>query len=280
MNQIALFDKVSYKSAQVVTTRYSTSFSLGIRMLDHSMRAPVYAIYGYVRFADEIVDTFHEQDKAQLLKEFSEETWKALDRGISMNPVIHAFQDTVKKYGIDRELIQAFLDSMEMDLAGQNYDHALYQKYIYGSAEVVGLMCLHVFCGGDRALYERLYHPARSLGAAFQKVNFLRDLKDDHAERGRMYFPGVDFARFTANDKKLIEQDIRRDFEDALQGIRQLPAQSRKGVYLAYRYYTKLFRKICRKQPESILQERIRINGAGKMYILAKSYARYTINFF
>lgn len=280
MDQTALFDKVAYRSSQIVTTRYSSSFSMGIKMLHKSMRAPVYAIYGYVRFADEIVDTFHEQDKATLLKEFSDETWKALERGISMNPVIHAFQDTVKKFGIDRELIQAFLDSMEMDLAGKNYDHALYQKYIYGSAEVVGLMCLKVFCRGDQALYEQLYHPARSLGAAFQKVNFLRDLKDDHEERGRMYFPGVDFTRFSPNDKKLIEADIRRDFAAALDGIRRLPAESRKGVYLAYRYYTKLFRKICHKQPESIMHSRIRINSAGKMYILAKSYARYTINFF
>lgn len=280
MNQIALFDKVAYRAAEVVTTRYSTSFSLGIRMLHHSMRAPVYAVYGYVRFADEIVDTFHAQDKERLLQEFREETWKALERGISMNPVIHAFQDTVKKYDIDRELITAFLDSMEMDLKGKNYDHALYQKYIYGSAEVVGLMCLRIFCRGDRELYESLCNPARSLGAAFQKVNFLRDLKDDYEERGRVYFPGVDFSRFTAADKKLIEEDIRRDFAGALPGIRRLPVQSRRGVYMAYRYYTKLFRKICQKKPASVLQERIRINSVGKVYILAKSYARYTINLF
>ena len=280
MNHIELYNQTALQCGKLITRRYSTSFSLGIRMLGAHIRGPIYAIYAFVRLADEIVDTFHGHDKETLLREFREDTQKAIDRRISVNPVLHAFQQTVHAYGIERELIDAFLESMEMDLTGKTYNDSLYQQYIYGSAEVVGLMCLRVFCTGNEALYQQLKAPARSLGAAFQKVNFLRDLKDDHDDRGRMYFPGVDFSRFSVADKHQIERDILVDFADALKGIQQLPASSRKGVYLAYRYYLKLFRKITQKNPQQIKEERIRINNASKLYILMKSVARYRLNLF
>jgi phytoene/squalene synthetase len=280
MNHLQLYHDTSLECGKLITRRYSTSFSLGIQMLGKEIRGPIYAIYAFVRLADEIVDTFHGHDKETLLREFRRDTYLALERKISVNPVLHSFQETVHQFGIEIDLVDAFLDSMEMDLTGKTYDDSLYRKYIYGSAEVVGLMCLRVFCYGDATYYERLKAPARSLGAAFQKVNFLRDLKDDFDGRGRMYFPGVDFSRFSEADKRQIEEDIHRDFEDALAGIKQLPAGSRKGVYLAYRYYVKLFRKITVRPPEQIKTERIRINNAAKMYILAKSFARYRLNLF
>lgn len=280
MNHLQLYHDTSLECGKLITRRYSTSFSLGIQMLGKEIRGPIYAIYAFVRLADEIVDTFHGHDKETLLREFRRDTYLALERKISVNPVLHSFQETVNQFGIEIDLVDAFLDSMEMDLTGKTYDDSLYKKYIYGSAEVVGLMCLRVFCYGDSTDYDRLKAPARSLGAAFQKVNFLRDLKDDFDGRGRMYFPGVDFSRFSEADKRQIEEDIHRDFEDALAGIKQLPVGSRKGVYLAYRYYVKLFRKITVRPPEQIKTERIRINNAAKMYILAKSFARYRLNLF
>ena len=275
---ISLYHETNQACSRLITKRYSTSFSLGIRMLGVRFRGPVYAIYGFVRFADEIVDTFHGFDKETLFGEFKEDTWKALDRGISTNPVLHAFQETVHKYSIDRSLIEAFLHSMEMDLDHTKYDKAGYEEYIYGSAEVVGLMCLQVFCEGNKSLYESLVPHARSLGAAFQKVNFLRDMGDDFETRGRVYFPGVNFQQFGGDLKAEIEADIAADFKHALEGIRKLPKGSRIGVYLAYRYYTKLFRKICRLQAEIIMHERVRINNARKMSILIRSFARLTIN--
>lgn len=275
---IQLYDNTTTACSKLITQRYSTSFSLGIRMLGKKYQDPIYAIYGYVRLADEIVDTFHHQDKKLLLEEFEKETWLALDRKISLNPVLHAFQKTIHQYDIDRELIVAFLDSMKMDLYNKNYSSDLYEKYIYGSAEVVGLMCLIVFCDGNKTMYNDLKSPARSLGAAFQKVNFLRDLKDDYADKGRVYFPNVSFSEFNEEAKQLIEADIQKDFDDALQGIRKLPDGSRIGVYLAYKYYLKLFRKIKNIEPEKIMEERIRISNARKMTILARSFARYKLN--
>jgi phytoene/squalene synthetase len=275
-----LYDYSTFKCSKIITSLYSTSFSLGISLLNRELRDAIYAIYGFVRYADEIVDTFHEFDKEMLLKEFKADTYKAIERKISLNPVLHSFQIVVNEYKVDHELIDAFLDSMEMDLHGKSHDENSYNKYIYGSAEVVGLMCLKVFCEGNQSLYDELKEPARSLGAAFQKVNFLRDLKDDFDDRGRVYFPGVDFSKFTPKDKSLIEADIQKDFDHALEGIKKLPSSSKKGVYLAYRYYTKLFKKIKQKQPETIREERIRINNASKMYIMAKSYARYELNMF
>lgn len=277
--QKALFGTTSIKCSRLVTRHYSTSFSLGISLISKEYRDAIYAVYGYVRYADEIVDTFFDQDKATILAEFRQETYKALERGLSMNPIINSFQQVVRQYGIEVELIDAFLDSMEMDLnVGRSYDEMTYDEYIYGSAEVVGLMCLRVFCDGNKAEYDRLKAPARSLGAAFQKVNFLRDLKDDFDERGRIYFPGINFAQFTDADKALIEADIEKDFADALAGIKELPVGCRKGVYLAYRYYTKLFNKIKSKKPEVIKTERVRINNFLKLFILLKSDARYRLN--
>lgn len=277
-NSMELYTQTARQCGRLITRRYSTSFSLGVRMLGAPIRGAVYAVYAFVRLADEIVDTFPGEARSILLAEFREETQKALDRRLSTNPVLHAFQDTVYTYGIERGLVNVFLDSMQMDLSDKTYTDVLYERYIYGSAEVVGLMCLHIFCGNDPALYERLKQPARSLGAAFQKVNFLRDLKEDYDDRGRMYFPGVDFSHFSEADKRRIEADIRADFSDALAGIRQLPVSCRMGVYLAYRYYQKLFRKMTQKRPEQIKAERIRINNAAKMYILVKSMARYRLD--
>lgn len=275
---ISLYHKTCHECSKLVTNRYSTSFSLGIRVFAKKFRMPIYAIYGYVRFADEIVDSFHGHDKARLLKEFSEETWKSIEDGISMNPVLHSFQMVVREYGIERELIEAFLDSMEIDLYNNVYQKDLYEKYIYGSAEVVGLMCLRVFCEGNTEKFNSLKDSARSLGAAFQKVNFLRDLGSDFDERGRVYFPGVDFENFSSDDKKLIQEDIMKDFRHAYEGIVQLPAGARLGVYLAYVYYLDLFRKISKTAAEKVRQQRIRVPNSRKIYLLATSAMRMSFN--
>jgi 15-cis-phytoene synthase len=275
---IELFHTVSQLSSQLVTERYSTSFSSAINLLHKSLRASIYNIYGFVRFADEIVDTFHEYDKALLLSEFKTETYHALNRGISLNPILHSFQMTVNEYGIDRHLIDAFFKSMEFDLDRKAYDNEGYETYIYGSAEVVGLMCLYIFCEGDKALYAKVKDNARSLGAAFQKVNFLRDVKADWTQMDRTYFPDVDFANFTQDKKAAIEADIAKDFEHAYEGILQLPVKSRFGVYVAYKYYLSLFKKIKKSAPQLILEQRIRIPNYGKAFILAKAGLRSQFN--
>lgn len=275
---LSLYHEVCRECSELITNRYSTSFSLGIKAFDKHLRMPIYAVYGFVRFADEIVDTFHGHDKATLLSEFRADTYKAIEQGISLNPVLHSFQQVVRRYGIERELIDAFLDSMEMDLHFDRYEDALYKQYIYGSAEVVGLMCLRVFCDGDNKQYDKLKAPACSLGAAFQKINFLRDMKSDFQERGRVYFPGVDFQRFTQQDKSLIEADIKKDFDDAYIGIIQLPKSARFGVYLAYVYYTKLFAKIKNSPVRQVQQERIRVNDGRKMMLLFSSMVRNQFN--
>ena len=228
---------------------------------------PIYAIYGFVRYADEIVDTFHSYDKKRLLSQFKGDTHKSIEEGISLNPVLHSFQEVVNEYKIDYHLIEAFLVSMEMDLSKKNYSDAEYKEYIYGSAEAVGLMCLKVFCEGDEEYYQSLSEPAKSLGSAFQKVNFLRDIKSDYNERGRVYFPGVNFSNFNA---KKIEEDIRIDFQNSLTGIRNLPGGVRPGVYLAYRYYTVLFKKITQLSPETIKTKRIRIHNFKKFLLWVK----------
>ena len=275
-----LYNNVCQECSQHITKRYSTSFSMGIRLFDKRFRDPIYAIYGFVRFADEIVDTFHGYEKANLLGRFRQETYLAIEERISLNPVLHAFQRIVNEYGIERELIDAFLDSMEMDLHFNTYEDSLYKKYIYGSAEVVGLMCLRVFCKGDDAMYQRLKAPACSLGAAFQKINFLRDMKSDFNERGRVYFPGVDFVQFTEADKAHIESDIKQDFDDALAGIVQLPKGVRFGVYLAYVYYVNLFKKIRGASVAHVKQERIRVHDGKKMVLLFSSALRSSLNLF
>ena len=275
---ISLFHKVSHQCSKITTEGYSTSFSSAIRMLHADLRMPVYDIYGFVRFADEIVDTFHEFDKHSLLAQFKKETYEAIERGISLNPILHSFQITVNKYNIDHALIEAFFNSMEMDLCEKEYDAACYSTYIYGSAEVVGLMCLYVFCDGDEVEYEKLKPSAQSLGAAFQKINFLRDLKADHEQLNRTYFPGVNFKKFTEEDKRTIEEDIASDLKKAYEGILMLPVKARFGVYVAYKYYRTLFRKIQQAQPQLLLENRVRISNTFKAVILLKAGLRSSFN--
>ncbi len=265
---MTLYDQATLECSKVITTRYSTSFTLGIKTLAKKFQDPVYSIYGFVRFADEIVDTFHDHDKKVLLERFKNETYTAIEEKISLNPVLHSFQLVVNKYNIEKELIDAFLKSMEMDLHHKDYNEGNYNTYIYGSAEVVGLMCLRVFTDGDNNYYEELKEPARRLGAAFQKVNFLRDIKSDYFDRGRIYFPGVDFTQFKNNEKKAIESDIQEDFDAAHEGIMKLPKGARKGVYLAYVYYLKLFQKIRKLSASTIMNKRIRIPDGRKLILI------------
>ena len=268
---ISLFHKVSQLCSRITTEEYSTSFASAIRLLHKDLRKPIYNIYGFVRFADEIVDTFHEYDKESLLKQFRIETSEAIERKISLNPILHSFQLTVNQYKISSELVEAFFNSMEMDLHKQQYDINCYKNYIYGSAEVVGLMCLCVFCDGEKESYEKLKPYAQSLGAAFQKVNFLRDIKADFNQLNRTYFPGVDFSNFSRCSKMQIEEDIARDFKHAYEGILQLPWKARFGVYVAYKYYLSLFNKIRRIQASRILESRIRLPNYRKAMILVRA---------
>jgi phytoene/squalene synthetase len=273
-----LFHEVSQDCSRITTEKYSTSFSSAIKLLHKDLRTPICNIYGFVRFADEIVDTFHGYDKAMLFEEFKKATYDAIERGISLNPILHSFQMTVNQYKIDHALIDAFLYSMELDLGKHTYDRAGYETYIYGSAEVVGLMCLYIFCEGNQAQYDALKPAAKSLGSAFQKVNFLRDVKADFEGLERMYFPDCDFTNFTHADKLAIEQDIQKDFDDAYAGILNLPIKARFGVYVAYKYYLSLFKKIQRLEPADILESRIRIPDYGKAFILAKAGIRSQLN--
>jgi phytoene/squalene synthetase len=273
-----LFHEVSQDCSRITTEKYSTSFSSAIRLLHKDLRTPICNIYGFVRFADEIVDTFHGYDKAMLFEEFKKATYDAIERGISLNPILHSFQMTVNQFKIDHALIDAFLYSMELDLGKHTYDRAGYETYIYGSAEVVGLMCLYIFCEGNQAQYDALKPAAKSLGSAFQKVNFLRDVKADFEGLDRMYFPDCDFANFTQADKLAIEQDIQKDFDEAYAGILNLPIKARFGVYVAYKYYLSLFKKIQRLEPAHILESRIRIPDYGKAFILAKAGIRSQLN--
>jgi 15-cis-phytoene synthase len=273
------FHEVSEACSKITTERYSTSFSSAIKLLNKQLRPHIHNIYGFVRFADEIVDTFHGYNKEQLITEFKKETYTAIERGISLNPILHSFQITVNHYKIDHALINAFFHSMELDLNQYQYDANGYEEYIYGSAEVVGLMCLYVFCEGCNNSYHTLKPAARSLGAAFQKVNFLRDIKNDFEGLNRTYFPGCDFKNFSEADKKAIEQDIQNDFNHAYQGILQLPVKARFGVYVAYKYYLSLFNKIKRLPSVNILEERVRIPNYGKALIVAKAGLRSQLNF-
>ncbi len=273
-----LFHNTSQQCSKITTEMYSTSFSSSIRLLHKDLHTPIYNIYGFVRFADEIVDTFHDFDKQLLLNEFKTETYNALQRGISLNPVLHSFQITVNEYGIEKNLIEAFFKSMELDLSKAQYDADGYAEYIYGSAEVVGLMCLYVFCQGDKAMYQKLRPSAQSLGAAFQKVNFLRDVKADYQELNRTYFPGMDFMNFTPAMKQQIENEIADDFAKAYEGILQLPVKARFGVYVAYKYYLSLFKKIKKVEPAKIMEQRIRIPNYSKAFILAKAGIRTQFN--
>lgn len=273
-----LFDKVSIKCSRITTRAYSTSFSLGILCLKKELRDPIYSIYGFVRFADEIVDTFHDYNKSDLLERFKAETWKAIEDGISLNPILNSFQKTVHKYRIDLSSIELFLRSMEMDLHRKRHDQQSLQEYILGSAEVVGLMCLRVFVHGDDALYHQLKLYAMKLGSAFQKVNFLRDLQADYLHMGRTYFPDVDFSCFDDKRKRQIEESIEQDFKEAYKGIKLLPHASRFGVYVAYVYYRALLKKIQNTPSEMILSTRIRIRNRHKARLLALSYVKHQLN--
>ena len=275
---IELYHKISVDASKNVTQLYSTSFSMGIKLLDKNIHDAIFSIYGFVRLADEIVDTFHDYPKSEMLQEFKEETYKALDRKISVNPILHAFQMVVNKYSIDRDLIDKFLLSMEQDLNDIQYSSVGYKEYIVGSAEVVGLMCLKVFVNGNNDLYFKLEEPARKLGAAFQKINFLRDVKADYQELGRTYFPGVDLDKFTSEEKLKIEEDIQDDFECALEGIIKLPSSSRLGVYVAYRYYFSLFKKIKKVSSDRLMEERIRVPNTKKLLITFESMFQNQFN--
>lgn len=273
-----IFDKLSAECSKITTKRYSTSFSLGIYFLSKKIRGPVYSIYGFVRFADEIVDSFHAYDKKYLLEKFKTDCFEAIAHGISLNPVLNSFQQVVNDYNIDHELIHQFLKSMEMDLEPAIYSQEKYESYILGSAEVVGLMCLSVFTAGDRPHYERLKPFAMKLGSTFQKVNFLRDVKADYLNLNRNYFPGVDLGNFSDLQKNQIEMEIEEEFKQALIGIKQLPLSSRGGVYLSYIYYKELFNKIKSISAHQIMDKRIRISNSHKIGLMFDSMIRYKIN--
>ncbi len=276
----SLFDQVSTECSKITTKKYSTSFSLGILFLNKRLRNSIYSIYGFVRFADEIVDSFHEYDKKRLFANFRESTYEAIENKISLNPILNSFQAAVHQYNIDISLIETFLDSMEMDLEAQVFTQDKYKKYILGSAEVVGLMCLCVFTEGDKQMFEKLKPFAMKLGAAFQKVNFLRDAKADSEELGRMYFPNVNLNEFSKIEKEQIEKEIEEDFNQALIGIRQLPASSSNGVHLAYYYYYRLFKKIKNLPPHLVLKKRIRIPNYQKILLMLKSNLKFQLNLF
>ena len=275
----SIFDNVSNDCSKVVIKRYSTSFYFSSSLLSKSIRQDIFNIYGFVRLADEIVDTFHEFPKKELLMEFENELWRSIDNKISLNPILNSFQNTVNKYSIPKDLINSFLDSMKMDLNKKQYNTIEeYKKYIYGSADVVGLMCLKVFVKGSEKLYTELSPFAISLGSAFQKVNFLRDIKDDSDILNRVYFPNVDMNDFNEKAKKEIILEIENDFKNAVKGIVKLPKNSKFAVYIAYRYYNKLLNKLKQTSSENIVKKRIRIHNLQKFIVIARSYVKYQLN--
>ncbi|MFY0631297.1 MAG: phytoene/squalene synthase family protein [Flavobacteriaceae bacterium] len=275
-----LFDKASFDASKLVTKQYSTSFSLAVRMLSPKIRSAIYNIYGFVRFADEIVDTFHDYNKEELLAEFETSYYKAMEDGISLNPIINSFQITVKKYNITDDLVAAFLKSMRADLSKSVYStQEEYDEYIYGSADVVGLMCLKVFVDGDEEKYHELKDAAMRLGSAFQKVNFLRDLKDDYELLNRSYFPNVNLTSLTKESKQQIIDEIESDFAYAFNhGILRLPVEAKFGVYMAYRYYRRLLKKLNKVPSSKIIETRVRISDPMKINLLARSYVKYKLN--
>jgi phytoene synthase len=273
-----LYTETCFECSKVITTSYSTSFSQGIKAFDRRFRYAIYAIYGFVRYADEIVDTFHDHDKAVLIAGFRRQTFEAIDQKVSLNPVLHSFQCVVNQYHIEHDLINAFLLSMEMDLDKTTYNSDCFAQYIYGSAEVIGLMCLRVFCGDNEALYRSLLPKACRLGAAFQKINFLRDIRADYEERGRVYFPGVNLTNFSEADKRQIEADIEQDFNEGFEGIKLLPQGTRLGVYIAYVYYVQLFKRIRETPADIILQKRIRVPDWQKAALYCKAVLRQKLN--
>jgi len=275
-----LFDQVSFDTSKLVTKKYSTSFSLAVKMLSPTIRSAIYNIYGFVRFADEIVDTFHDYKKEELFDDFEKEYYKALENGISLNPILNSFQATVKRYNITDDLVKSFLKSMRADLSKTAYEtQEEYNEYIYGSADVVGLMCLKVFVDGDDEKYNELKNAAMRLGSAFQKVNFLRDLKDDFELLNRSYFPNVDLTSLDTESKDLIIQEIEDDFDFAFNhGILKLPVEAKFGVYMAYRYYRRLLKKLNSVPSSEIIETRVRISDPMKINLLARSYVKYKLN--
>ena len=275
----SIFDNVSRECSKIVTTSYSTSFSMATKMLSETIRQDIYNIYGFVRFADEIVDTFHDYDKERLFKKFSEDLEDALEMKISLNPILNSFQETYHQYNIEKHMVDAFMKSMKQDLYKKDYlTEEEYREYIYGSADVVGLMCLKVFVQGDNNMYDELKDSAKSLGSAFQKVNFLRDLKADFEDLSRTYFPNTDLNKLDETSKQVIIKDIEDDFNKGLIGIKQLPLEARFGVFMAYRYYNKLLDKLKKTPALEIKSARIRVPNYKKVELLTRSYVKYQLN--
>lgn len=274
-----IFDEVSYKCSENVTKTYSTSFSLATRLLSENIRKDIYNIYGFVRFADEIVDSFHDYNKTELFNDFSDDLEKALVNKIHLNPILNSFQHTFHKYNIDKDLVDSFMKSMRMDLTKKKYSTVKeYKEYIYGSADVVGLMCLKVFVQGDSKLYNKLKNNAMKLGSAFQKVNFLRDLKADKEDLNRTYFPNTKFEKLNESEKNEIINEIENDFKDGLEGIKQLPLDAKFGVFMAYRYYNQLLKKLKKTPATEIINRRIRVPNLKKIELLTRSYVKYQLN--
>lgn len=277
---LELYNKTSFYCSRRITQLYSTSFCSSVKLLDAKLREPIFSVYGFVRLADEIVDSFHDFDKEGLLKKFKADTYEAIEKKISLNPILQSFQIIVNHFNIDIQLINAFFESMEMDLTKSTYTTIDdLNRYIYGSAEVVGLICLHIFVDGNRKKYEELENGARALGAAFQKVNFLRDLGSDFSELKRSYFPNAAIQQFDANTKREIESGIEKDFQKALRSILKLPLKARFGVYVAYKYYYSLFKKIKDLPAEQIIQQRIRINDYNKAWIVFSARMQHSLNY-
>lgn len=274
-----IFDEVSYSCSENVTKTYSTSFSLATRLLSENIRKDIYNIYGFVRFADEIVDSFHDYNKTELFNDFSDDLEKALANKIHLNPILNSFQHTFHKYNIDKDLVDSFMKSMRMDLTKKKYSTVKeYKEYIYGSADVVGLMCLKVFVQGDVKLYNKLKNNAMKLGSAFQKVNFLRDLKADKEDLNRTYFPNTKFEKLNESEKNEIINEIENDFKDGLEGIKQLPIDAKFGVFMAYRYYNQLLKKLKKTPATEIINRRIRVPNLKKIELLTRSYVKYQLN--
>lgn len=275
MTNREIYNDIAKKISEVTTRKYSTSFSLGINFFSYDIRPSIYGIYGFVRFADEIVDTFFDQDQEKLIIDFEKETLLSIKRKFSSNPILHSFQMVVNDYNIPIDLIKSFLNSMKMDIYQETHSEDSYKSYIYGSAEVIGLMCIHVFCKGNDKKIEELTDAAQKLGAAFQKVNFLRDLQDDYHGKGRLYFPELNKNNVLDNNSKLmIEEQIENDFDDGIMGIKKLPNNSRLGVYLAYRYFRVLFNKLKNTDADKIMENRLRINNFRKILLIPSAYLR------
>jgi phytoene synthase len=273
-----IFDDVSKDCSKIITKKYSTSFSLGISLLDKKLHNPIYSIYGFVRLADEIVDSFHDHNKKELLEKYRKDTKQAINEKISLNPVLNSFQNVVNKYNIDWKFIEQFLNSMQHDIYNTKHNESSYKEYIAGSAEAVGLMCLRVFCNNQNDLFNNLEDYAKILGSVFQKVNFIRDINADYNQLQRVYFPNLDINKFNKQEKLKIELDIENEFKSALVGVKKLPAESKKGVFLAYSYYYSLFKKIKKTPASQILHKRIRIPNTLKIITLIKIEIKYRLN--